>query len=165
MQSITQRTVRALYRVVTRFRLRPKHLVVGHQGEADAYFYLKRLGYRFVAANFRAPHDRGEIDLIGWDGGTLCFIEVKTRTDDSFAPLSTAVDAGKRKHILAVAKRYLRRIATDQRPPCRFDILSVVPTENGTPEFTLRKGAFTWGTDSRRRRHVREFVDWRNRRR
>jgi len=119
------------------------HLALGQQGETEAYFYLKRQGYRFVATNFRVPHNRGEIDLIGWDGDVLCFVEVKTRTDDSFAPPSAAVTQSKQHHILSVAKRYLRRLPS--RPPCRFDILSIVPSDAaGEFQFTLRKGAFTW---------------------
>ena len=63
----------------------PKHLLTGKQGEIEAYLYLRTLGYKIVATNFRVPYDRGEIDLIGWDDGVLCFIEVKTRTRSRFA--------------------------------------------------------------------------------
>ena len=56
-----------------------------------------------------------------------------------------------------VAKRYLRHLHA--QPPCRFDILSVVPSAtDGALEFTLRKGAFTWDTRTRRR-HLRDFMD------
>jgi putative endonuclease len=135
---------------------KPDHLVLGELGEAEAFFYLQREGYRMVATNFRAPHDRGEIDLIGWDGDTLYFVEVKTRTDVSFAPPSTAVTRSKQAHILAVARRYLRHLSV--KPACRFDILSIVPSaEEGLPEFTLRKGAFGWRTDRSRSRQFRYF--------
>lgn len=134
----------------------PAHLATGRQGESEAYFYLKKLGYRIVATNFRAPHDRGEIDIIGWDGDVLCFVEIKTRTDISFAPPSTAVTLGKQRNIVSVAKRYLRHLS--QRPSCRFDILSVVPSPDGRPmQFTLRKGAFGWDTGKPRRRRWRNW--------
>jgi putative endonuclease len=140
---------------------KPNHLVLGELGEAEAFFYLQRVGYRIVATNFRAPHDRGEIDLIGWDGETLCFVEVKTRTDVSFAPPSTAVTRSKQAHILAVARRYLRHLSV--KPACRFDILSIVPSlEEGLPEFTLRKGAFGWRTDRTRARQF-HYIDERSR--
>jgi putative endonuclease len=127
------------------------HLALGDLGEAEAFFYLQRLGYRMVATNFRVPQDRGEIDLIGWDGDTLCFIEVKTRTDASFAPPSTAVTHGKQRNITSVARRYLRRLSV--QPPCRFDILSIVPSpDDGPLEFTLRKGAFGWDAEKSRTR-------------
>jgi len=129
------------------------HLTLGRHGESEAYFYLRRHGYRIVATNFRVPQDRGEIDLIGWDGDVLCFIEVKTRTDDSFAPPSMAVTRDKQKHILSVAKAYLRRLAGDTRPPCRFDIVSIVPAANGAaPEISLQREAFSWSSGRRRER-------------
>ncbi len=160
MLRLSQFLIRVLHRIAPASR-EPAHLRLGRRGETEAYFYLKRLGYRFVATNFRVPHDRGEIDLIGWDNGVLCFIEVKTRMDDSFAPPSTAVNIKKQHNILAVAKRYLRRLPGD-RPPCRFDILSVVPQENSAePQFTLRRGAFSWDAGSPRRREYRDYSDTR----
>jgi putative endonuclease len=161
MARLTQSLIRLLHRIAPASK-EPAHLRLGRRGETEAYFYLHRLGYRFVAINFRVPHDRGEIDLIGWDQGVLCFVEVKTRMDDSFAPPSNAVTIKKQHNIIAVAKRYLRRLPGD-RPTCRFDILSVVPQENGAePQFTLRKGAFSWDAGSPRRPQYREW--WSDRR-
>ncbi len=156
--------IRALQRIGSR---QPKHLVLGQHGETEAYFYLKKLGYEFVATNFRVPHNRGEIDLIGWDNGMLCFVEVKTRSDDSFAPPSTAVTLNKRRNIISVARRYLRRLPAERKPSCRFDILSIVTSDNGRePRFTLQKGAFSWDAGSSQRRQYRDFADrhyWRRR--
>ena len=56
----------------------PEHQRTGRRGEEAVFFYLRRRGYFMVAQNFRSPRKRGEIDLIGWDGAVLCFIEVKT---------------------------------------------------------------------------------------
>ncbi len=138
----------------------PKHLLTGKQGEIEAYFHLRALGYRMVAANFRVPYNRGEIDLIGWDDGILCFIEVKTRTRADFAPPSTAVDLDKKKHIRSVARRYVRRLPGDRPPPCRFDIVSVVLGDgSGKPEISLRKGAFSWDMHKPRRTWSRDFRD------
>jgi putative endonuclease len=154
---ITQLLIRGLQKIRRRSRdSKASHLALGEQGEAEAFFYLQRLGYRMVATNFRVPQDRGEIDLIGWDGDTLCFIEVKTRTDVSFAPPSTAVTHGKQRNITSVARRYLRRLSV--KPTCRFDILSIVPSpERRKLEFTLRKGAFGWETEKPRSRKPRYF--------
>src|SRR5439155_479683 len=73
----------------------PQHQRTGRQGEEDAYFYLRKKGYVIVARNFRSPHHRGEIDLIGWDKDVLCFIEVKTRTTRDVKPAEAAVDREK----------------------------------------------------------------------
>jgi putative endonuclease len=149
MTSVTQLLIRAFQKIGIRLhRGRARHLVLGERGETEAYFYLKRMGYRIVATNYRAPNGRGEIDLIGWEGDVLCFIEVKTRSDDSFAPPSTAVTPRKQEHILSVAKRYLRHMS--RRPSCRFDILSIVPSGD-EPKFTLQKAAFTWESNAEKR--------------
>jgi len=166
MSRFTQFVVRTLQALGRRTPL-AAHLALGERGESEAYFYLKRRGYRFVATNFRLPRERGEIDLIGWDGEVLCFVEVKTRVDDSFAPPSTAVTENKRRHILAIARRYLRRLRGRNLPACRFDILSVVPSEGGgEPQFTLQKGAFSWQSARRRRKQYRDYGNrgWRGRR-
>ncbi len=76
-----------------------------------------------VERNFRSPRCHGEIDLIGWEGDVLCFIEVKTRTSRDVKPPEAAVDRHKRREIAEVAREYLRRLP----PSCqwRFDIVSV----------------------------------------
>src|SRR5437867_4637819 len=81
--------------------------VLGTRGEALAAEYLIKNGYRLVVSNFKVPVGRnsrdaqvtGEIDIIALDGKTLCFIEVKTRTSEDFAPVITAVDLRKQRQI------------------------------------------------------------------
>lgn len=103
--------------------VRPRHLRTGTSGEEEAFFHLRKLGYVIVARNFRSPKSRGEIDLIGWDGDVLCFIEVKTRTSRDVKTPEAAVDRHKRREVAQVAREYLRRLP----PSCqwRFDIVSV----------------------------------------
>jgi putative endonuclease len=101
----------------------PAHQQIGRRGEEDAYFYLRGLGYVMVARNFRSPRCRGEIDLIGWDGDVLCFIEVKTRRSREVASAEAAVDRHKRHEVALVARDYLRRNSTSRQ--WRFDIVSV----------------------------------------
>ena len=124
---------------------RTAHLETGSQGETEAYLFLRGSGYRIVATNFRAPQNRGEIDLIAWDGEVLCFIEVKTRAGEGMLPPEAAVDAAKRSHIRSVARAYLRRLPGQQCPACRFDVVSVIYGEgDGKPALRLSKGAFHW---------------------
>jgi len=106
----------------------PAHLIVGRRGEEDAYFYLRRRGYVMVARNFRTARHPGEIDLIGWDQGVLCFIEVKTRTTHDVKPAAAAVDREKRRAIRIVIRDYLRLLPERQfpdPPPWRFDVVTV----------------------------------------
>jgi putative endonuclease len=120
---------------------RPEHQRVGKRGEEDAYFYLRRRGYVMVARNFRSPHSRGEIDLVGWDEDVLCFIEVKTRTTHDVKPAEAAVDRDKQRALAAVARDYLRHMAL----PCqwRFDVVTVYyEAQSSQPQFELFQNAF-----------------------
>jgi putative endonuclease len=101
----------------------PQDLQTGRFGEEDAYFELRKLGYIMVARNFRSPRCHGEIDLIGWDGDVLCFIEVKTRNSQDVKPAEAAVDRHKKREIAQVAREYLRKMP--QLCQWRFDIASV----------------------------------------
>ncbi|MDD5564192.1 MAG: YraN family protein, partial [Thermoanaerobaculaceae bacterium] len=51
---------------------------VARGGETVAALLLRLKGYRIEARNWRCP--LGEIDIVAWDGTTLVFVEVKTRT-------------------------------------------------------------------------------------
>src|SRR5437870_1184984 len=98
----------------------PEHLRRGTLGEEAAKKYLKRRGLKFLTANFRS--DDGEIDLIFRDDASLVFVEVKTRSDETWARPSRAVDERKRRLLSKTALHYLRLIKTP-RVPFRFDII------------------------------------------
>lgn len=114
---------------------------MGRRGEEDIYFWLREKGYIMVARNFRSPKHKGEIDLIGWDADTLCFIEVKTRSRHSFIPAEVAVDEPKQAMLRATARTYLRRVKST--PPVRFDVVSYYCGNEGRfSDITLFKNAF-----------------------
>ena len=114
----------------------PAHQRTGRRGEEAAYFYLRKLGYVIVSRNFRSPHRRGEIDLIGWDRDVLCFIEVKTRTTRDVKPAEAAVDRDKQHELTAMAREYLRHLPKTCQ--WRLDIVSVYkPSTAVQPEFEL----------------------------
>ena len=118
-----------------------RHLRTGRRGEQDAYFWLRRQGYVMVARNWRSSRQRGEIDLIGWDGPILCFIEVKSRRRrDPWVTAEAAVDRDKQEHLRAVARDYLHRL--EPQPECRFDVVTVYYEEAPAPAITLRCNAF-----------------------
>ncbi len=145
MFSFTQFVTRTLMKVSHFFRPGTEHLETARWGEVEAYFYLRSLGYRIVARNFRTAFEHGEVDMVGWDDGALCFIEVKTHARSGLVPPEMAVDAAKRHHIRAVARRYLRKLRLDRPPACRFDVVSVVlGSANEGPVIRLHKGAFRW---------------------
>lgn len=113
----------------------------GVRGETFAYWYLRRHGYVVVGRNYRTAHRRGEIDLIGWDGAVLAFVEVKTRTTATGGPPEEAVDAAKRRVLVEMARDYVaRRGLADV--PYRFDIVALEARAGAPPVVRLHKGAF-----------------------
>lgn len=137
----------------------PEHLRTGRRGEEDAYFYLRRRGYTMIARNYRSPHHRGEIDLVGWEGDVLCFIEVKTRTTRAVKPAEAAVGRDKRQELRRMAHDFLRQMPsrlqrrTDsgrnmliarENVQSRFDVVSVYYDRGfGHPTFELFQNAFS----------------------
>jgi putative endonuclease len=128
------------------------HIDLGRRGEAWAIKYLVRVGYRIVAANFQLPVGRNargvtvsaEIDVVAYDGPTLCFIEVKTRASDWFAPPEVNVDLRKQRQVARAARAY-RRMMDLMAAPYRYDVLGVIlpPSDSDgrrtTPKGTLLK--------------------------
>lgn len=115
----------------------------GLRGETYAYWYLRRHGYIFIARNYTIPGIKGEIDLVGYDGKTLAFVEVKTRTGNKreFGLPEDSVTRDKRRHLARMARQFLaeRRIA---QAPCRFDVLAIENHPGQAPITRLHKDAF-----------------------
>jgi len=103
------------------------HLATGLRGEEVALFQLRRQGYTIVARRWTSPKARGDVDLIGWQGEWLCFIEVKTRTGRDRVPAEFAVDAAKQETLRRLARAYLKGLPEERRRsiPVRFDVVSV----------------------------------------
>jgi putative endonuclease len=119
----------------------PAHQVTGRRGEEDAYFFLRKHKYVFVARNYRSPLRRGEIDLIAWHRNVLCFLEVKTRTTHDVKPAQAAVDYNKQKDLTSVAREFLRHLPGDCQ--WRFDVVTVYyEHQSGKPHFELFQNAF-----------------------
>jgi putative endonuclease len=106
---------------------------LGDLGERIAAEHLEANGYRLVLSNFKAPIGRntneaqvtGEIDLIAFDGDTLCFVEVKTRSSDEFTGPLSAVDRRKQRQIIRAARVY-RRIFGIRDVRHRYDVVTIV---------------------------------------
>jgi putative endonuclease len=122
---------------------------VGGFGEDEAARFLEANGYRLVMRNFKVPIGRntvgaqvtGEIDVIAVDGETLCFIEVKTRSSDDFAPIIAAVDRRKQRQITRTARVYRKMMHLTQMP-IRFDVVTVL-LQSGMPKIELTKAFWT----------------------
>ncbi len=130
------------------------HFELGRRGEGLAIAHLERLGYRIVAANFSVPIGRNardalvtaEIDVVAYDGPTLCFIEVKTRASDEFAAPQANVDLRKRRQIARAARGY-RRMLGLTGSSYRYDVVTVVlpsgKQKSAEPRIELLKSFWT----------------------
>lgn len=143
-------------------RVKPQHFELGERGESLALEHLSRHGYQIVAANFRLPIGRNtrdaivnaEIDIVAYDEATLCFIEVKTRASDDFAPPQANVDLRKRRQIARAARGY-RRMFGLMDAPYRYDVVTVVTKpDDREARIELLKGF--WTDAQLRKRNWRE---------
>ena len=127
-------------------RITAPHLATGLEGEREALFHLRGLGYVVVARRWKSARLRGDVDLIGWDGERLCFVEVKTRTErDAMEPAESAVDEEKQRMLRKMARAYLKGFPRELRDAVqvRFDVVSVY-LQAAEIEFEVRKGVFGW---------------------
>ena len=79
---------------------------LGKIGEKAACSFLEKEGLKLLAKNYRAL--RGEIDLIMSRGGEIIFIEVKTRSSDSYGYPLESITEVKKGHIFRTAQMFLR---------------------------------------------------------
>ena len=142
---ITRRTIHLLDFLADRFLApdpKATHLKTGQRGEEDVYFHLRAHGYVMVARNYRSPRRRGEVDLIGWEGDVLCFVEVKTRTTRAVKPAEAAVNHEKQRELSGMAREYLRNVRGVGE--WRFDVVSVYyENQSSRPEIEIFKNAFS----------------------
>ena len=125
---------------------------VGKAGEAAAVELLERRGYVVIDANVRFGAKSGligELDVVAWNGDTLCFVEVKTRRGavGRVAPGENVTPA-KQRQIARLASAYLARSGLgegDESLSVRFDVALVILAhgESGRVlNVTLLPGAF-----------------------
>jgi putative endonuclease len=120
------------------FRLR--EMTLGDRGEAYAARYLKQRGMRIIARQRRAKH--GEIDLIGLEGKFVVFVEVRTRTSETFMKPEDSVRFWKKRAVTRTARRLMRR-HMDKGLAARIDLVAIVWPTGAKQPTTVRhhKGA------------------------
>lgn len=128
-----------LQRLWRRKKAQPRHLATGAAGEDIARKHLQRLGFKFLTANYRSR--RGEIDLVFRDADCLVFVEVKTRSRVDWVRPEMAVDAGKRRRLIATADDYVRALR-GTLPKWRFDVVEVLLTDGEIREVRHLPNAF-----------------------
>jgi putative endonuclease len=118
----------------------------GVRGETYAYWYLRRRGYVIVSRNFTVPGMKGEIDLAGYDGKVLAFVEVKTRSMDSekgdgLCLPEDAITPNKKRALARMARMFMTEWRIPNAP-CRFDVLAIESRAGLRPVVRLHKDCF-----------------------
>jgi putative endonuclease len=94
----------------------------GNRSERAAARFLRSLGLRIVARNFRCPH--GEIDLVAIDDRCVVFVEVRsTEGGDANRP-AASVDHAKQRRLTQLALAFLQQHHLTGHL-ARFDVLAV----------------------------------------
>ncbi len=102
---------------------------LGRWGEKQAVRHLQNKGYEILEQNFRCR--LGEVDIVASRNGTLCFVEVKTRTSLDFGLPCQAVGHRKQEHIRRVAQVYVQRNPKFDHCDLRLDVIEVLRLHTG----------------------------------
>ncbi|WP_028909605.1 YraN family protein [Prevotella sp. AGR2160] len=118
-----------------------EHNEEGIWGEEVAQGELERQGYLILERDWRNKHR--DIDIIALENETmtLCFVEVKTRSDDTIQSPEEAVDCKKIRNLAYAANAYLRYCSIRYKA-IRFDIIAVVGKRPQVKRIDLIKNAF-----------------------
>lgn len=88
--------------------MHPRHL--GSIGEELAAKYLTSRGFKVIARNFTIAG--GEIDIIAKKAGLLIFIEIKTRTSESFGRGDESLNYSKKRSLKRAISKYLAKFTS-----------------------------------------------------
>lgn len=99
-----------------------QHLRLGKYGERLAKKFLKKKGFKILERNYRTKF--GEIDIIARDGSQLVFIEVKTRSSQSFGSPQEALTLWKLERLRRAVQIYCIQ-KNIQKHGVRMDAVSV----------------------------------------
>ena len=95
---------------------------LGTTGEDLACAELERLGYRILKRNYRSRF--GEIDIVASDGGTVVFVEVKTKTSGDYGDPVEEVTPQKMRQLASMGEEY-HAFHLQRDTQCRFDVVAV----------------------------------------
>ncbi len=157
--------MKGLYEIadLLRHRARKRHMTADHalgrRGEDIAHRFLQRAGMVIVERNYRMASGAGEVDLIGWEAGTLVFVEVKSRKTEEYGAPDRAIGVEKQSSLIRAAREYARHAEVPWEK-VRFDVVNVVfcapPTGDAFSGGFRRKSALIgWlGVDGRRQQRA-----------
>jgi len=125
---------------VIRRRLLNDRARLGRWGERRCERYLRDRGLRTLMRNYSCKV--GELDLVMVDSdGTLVFVEVRTRADESFGPAEATITPAKRRRVARAARHFLAVHKIEDRP-LRFDVVTLILGRAGPPQIRYYERAF-----------------------
>jgi putative endonuclease len=104
----------------------------GDRGEDSAARFFVARGFEVIARNWRCRS--GEIDLIVQKGGTVHFVEVKTRRTATYGYPEEAITRRKLEHLRRAIETYLQSISVQPRA-YQADALAIMLLPGSEPEF------------------------------
>jgi len=110
----------------------------GREAEGAAAAWLEGRGFRVLARNHATR--TGEVDLICEEGGTLCFVEVRSRGSEERGSPAETITAEKARRVARAAEDWADRNGALERE-MRFDVVAVTLLE-GRPSFEHFRAAF-----------------------
>jgi len=126
--------------LLNRKKLLADRKLLGRWGEKRCEGFLKRKGLKKLACNFSCR--AGEIDLVMADAdGSIVFVEVKTRADESFEPVESVITPAKKTRMYKTA-RYFLAVHNIEDRPFRFDIVTIVLGQSGGEQIRHYENAF-----------------------
>lgn len=117
------------------------HNELGAWGEQKAAEYLESKGWYIRHRDWRLQHYDIDIVAIDAEMSIIIFVEVKTRSTDSFGSPQEAVTLKKQTNIINAASAYLKAYHLE-RYDIRFDTISIVSGSNGEYTIDHNEGAF-----------------------
>jgi len=115
------------------------HIELGKQGEQIAADFLREKGFKIIARNWRFKHK--EVDIISYDGDYLVVTEVKTRTSSGWEHPRESITPLKIKFLVHATEAFVQTHKIDNK--IRFDVVSVMPTDNMKWDIEHIENAFT----------------------
>ena len=114
--------------------------LLGKWGEKYSEKLLRKKGLKNLTRNFTCK--TGEIDLVMVDkDGTIVFVEVKTRADETFGAIEDVITSAKKMRLYRASRHFLAVNNIEDRP-LRFDVVAVLLGETG-PVTRHYENAFT----------------------
>lgn len=110
---------------------------LGNWGENKAADFLVGQGYLILERNLRTPY--GEIDLIARHSSThdpggqmIVFVEVKTRSSQTFGYPESSITPKKQEHLISAAQYYLQE-HPELHQDWRVDVIAIQRFKNREP--------------------------------